>query len=554
MSKIPTKKILLFLARCSPLLFVVGPLFFTNGYLFFTDFVWGPHMALDWTSGSFLMTAVIKGLSFALPLDLIQKFYLTLCLGLALWGGRKIVGLFLKTESLVFVASLFALFNPFTYDRAMYGQFGIVGAFGLLLMGIGFLLEYSEKKQARQILYAGVSFAFAVQFSPHFFFFIAASYLFVFLPFFFADRSGSSNGLKTKLTELAKISALIAVIAVALNANWLIGSFTAKSGIADFVNSGITRQDLVAFQTAGTTGGGALMNVLMMSGFWGKDMLHYADLTRFSDDWGRSFIVLLPLILWGFIVGARSKEKKCRALTIGSAALFVVSVILAAGIRIPVGRELTYFLFDHLPFYKGLRETQKWVSLTVAAYLVFLSLGVRELFATAIVRRNATVMKLFIGAVIVMQAPLLLFGFDRQVPPAQYPSDWAAVDARIVHDSGCSGETLFLPWHLYMQFSWLGRDVANPAPVFFRCPVVSGTDMEWANISDNSQNPQSAAIEKWLTMTGAAALPRTDGLDIRYVILTKEVDWKKYAWLDADPELRLVMKTATLRLYEVKQP
>ena len=570
MYKKAAQKILTFLLRFSPVLFIVAPLFFAKGYLFFTDFVWGPNIALNWFNASFLLNAIIKGLSFAFPVDLIEKFFITLCLGLVLWGGRKVAGLFLKEQWLVFVASLFALFNPFVYDRTMYGQFGIVAAFGLMLLGIGFLLEHLDKKRVRQILFAGISFAFAVQFSPHFFFFIAAFYIFVFLPMFFSvrssvvlaetgvqDRSSTSRRSRTSkwrwmTGEIFKTSLIIAVIALALNANWIIGGVTGKSTIGELVSNGITTQDLVAFQTAGKTGVNALGNVLMMSGFWGKDQFRYADLATIANNWGRSFFLLLPLILWGFIAGLRSKEKKYRYLMIGSAILFVVSVVLAAGIRIPVGRELTYFLFNRLPFYKGLRESQKWVSLVAAIYLIFLSLGLRELFSKKIIQRHAFVMKCFIGAVIVMQAPLLLLGFRGQVKPMQYPSDWYAVNDYIVHNSGCAGNTLFLPWHLYMSFSWIGRIVANPVPSFFECPAVSGTDMEFGDIYDNSESTEGRAIERWLGARGATDLLQNSAWSIRYVILAKETDWKNYVWLDSNPELRLATETPTLEVYKVE--
>jgi hypothetical protein len=547
----------------SPALFIIGPLFFAKGYLFFTDFVWGPHLTYDWTGAVFLTNVVIKGLSLVLSVDLIEKLYITLCLGLVLWGGKKIAGLFLKKQWLVFVASLFALFNPFVYDRAMYGQYGVVGAFGLMLLGIGFLLEYLDKKQTRQILLAGISFAFAVQFAPEFFFFIAAFYLFVFLPMFFAEKHGSSvstdddkknvdGDKRGMLAEIIKISVIIIVIALALNANWLIGSAIGRSGAGGLVSNGITTQDLVAFQTSGKTGGDALADVLMMSGFWGKDQFRYADLTTFANNWGRSFFLLLPIILWGFVAGLRSKEKKYRYLTVGSALLFIVSVVLAAGIRIPVGREVTYFLFNHLPFYKGLRESQKWVSLVTAIYLIFLSSGLWEFFSTKFIQRHAIVMKCFVGAVIVMQAPLLLFGFGRQVVPTSYPSDWYAVNDYIVRDSGCAGTTLFLPWHLYMSFSWLGKIVVNPAPSFFECPVVSGSDMEWGGIYDNSESPEGRAIEQWLSTGGATDLLRNGAFNVRYVILAKELDWGSYAGMNSNPELKLVMETPMLKVYKVE--
>jgi hypothetical protein len=345
----------------------------------------------------------------------------------------------------------------------------------------------------------------------------------------------------------------LVAIAFVLNANWIVGGVTGTSGLGKFVNTGITQQDLVAFQTSGKTGADALGNVLMMSGFWGKDQFRYADLTTIADNWGRSFFLLLPLILWGFVAVLRSKEKKYRAMTIGAGALFAVSVVLATGIRIPIGSQITYFLFNHLTFYKGLRETQKWVSVTTMIYLIFLSVGVRELFTTKIVQRNAFIMKCLVGAVIVMEAPLLLFGFGGQVKPVQYPSDWYTVNNYIVQDSGCSGSILFFPWHEYMSFSWIGAIIANPAPSFFQCPVISGTDMEWGgNIIGASEDPEGQAVEQWLAAGGATDL--LHAYNIHYVVLAKELDWQSYIGMGTNPELQPVMETATLVVYKVKEP
>jgi hypothetical protein len=553
------KKTFLLLGHFSPVLFIAGPLFFTKGYVFFMDLVWGPHAAYNWgtsTNQLFLLNVVDKALSFALSADLIEKLYITLCFGLVLWGGRKIAGLFLKDQWLIFIASLFVLFNPFIYDRAMFGQYMVVAAFGLMLLGVGFLLEYAEKRQARQILFAGLGFAFAIQCSPQFLFFIAAFYFFVFLPGFFIETRGGAGGVRSSVTikilDATKISMVIIVIAFVLNANWIVGGAMGTSALGQFVSNGISRQDLIAFQTSGKTGGGALANVLMMSGFWAKNQSRYIDLTTLVY-WGWSFFLLLPFIIWGFVTGLRAKEKKYRAMTIGAGLLFLTSVVLATGIRIPIGRGITYFLFYHFPFYKGLRETQKWVSVTVAIYLVFLSVGLREFFATKIIKRRALILEMIVAVIIVMQAPLLLWSFGGQVKPVPYPSDWYTVNDYIVKDSGCSGNTLFFPWHMYMRFSWIGRVVADPAPSFFQCPILGGTDVEWGGIYDNSQNPEGEAVERWLETGERTDLLQNGAFNIRYIILTKEVDWRRYVELNDNPALRLVMETATLRVYKVEQ-
>jgi hypothetical protein len=139
------------------------------------------------------------------------------------------------------------------------------------------------------------------------------------------------------------------------------------------------------------------------------------------------------------------------------------------------------------------------------------------------------------------------------VKPVQYPSDWYAVNSYIVRDDpGCSGNVLFFPWHLYMSFGWLGSIIANPAPSFFQCPVVSGTDMEFGGIYDNSESAVGRAVVAWLNSgNGATDLLHNSAYNIRYIVLAKELDWQSYLGMGTNPELQPVMETATLVVYKV---
>ncbi|MDO8737078.1 MAG: hypothetical protein Q7K29_08390, partial [Thermoleophilia bacterium] len=388
----------------------------------------------------------------------------------------------------------------------------------------------------------------------HFLFFIGAVGILVFLPLYFLKHTADAaqDAVKNKIIDLLKIICIIGVFTLVINANWIAANLTGQSRDGGMVSAGITRDDLVAFQTSGKTSMDVLRNVVMMSGFWGKDQFRYLDLTSVKDNWGRSFLFLLPLILWGIMAAWRAKGQR-RVLSISLIVLFLIAVILAAGIRIPIGKEISNFLFDHLPLYKGLREPQKWVSVIVLVYLIFLSLGMKELFLRKIVIRHDVLMKIIAGAIIISNAPFMLFGFAGQMKPKSYPKDWSEVNTFIVEDSQCDGKILFLPWHLYMKFSWTNKVSANPAPVFFECPVISGSNMEWGGIYDNSQNVVGRAVEGWLGSKGKTDLLQNDAYGIKYVILAKEADWKKYEGIEQNPELERVKETPGFLVYRVKK-
>ena len=106
---------------------------------------------------------------------------------------------------------------------------------------------------------------------------------------------------------------------------------------------------------------------------------------------------------------------------------------------------------------------------------------------------------------------------------------------------------------MYMSFNWVGNLVANPAKYFFSCPVIQGTNMEWGGIYDNSADATGQKIEDWLYNKKDIDYLNNNDLNIKYIILAKEVDWQNYFWLDEIPGLRFEKETENLRLYKINQ-
>ena len=569
-----------FLPYLLVVLAITLPWFFSSGYLFFTDFVFGPNINLDWRNGPIAYNIFISVFSLFFSPDFLEKFFIAAVLFTALLGGGKIAQNFTDDKLLIFIVSLFALFNPFVYDRLMYGQGWMVLAFGFLCFAVGYLINNQKRNH---ILLAGLFSGLAISFSSQFLFFVGLIYLLFLALIYFQKKEIESK-------EIFKNVAISFLIIFILNLSLALGAFLKDDGVSKFVQLGIQKQDLIVFQTAGKTGGEALKNVLMMSGFWGKEQYRYIDLTKFKENWGRSFYLLLPLILWGVFIAfkngkskfqisnvksnpkskaqisnqtqnqnynAKVKNLNLRHLAIGLIIVYIIAVVLAVGIRLPIAREITYWLFDNIPFYKGLRETQKWAALIVLVYAVFLAIGVRELFSKKIIQNNAFINKMFLSGIIIMQTPLLLWGLGGQVKPIQYPNDWREINEFIklesykVESKKCDDKILFLPWHMYMSFKWIGAIVANPANRFFDCPVISGTNMEFGGIYDNSQSKEGRAVQLWLASRGRTDFLTAGSFGVKYIILAKEVDWQNYLWLNFNPQVKLIKETEMIILYEV---
>lgn len=542
------------------ILAIITPWFLKPGYLFMTDMVWGPKISLDWTGSWFLFNLLVKSLSFVLPIDFLEKIFISGIFLLILLGGRLLVKAILEyndpsaapSRGLIFVLSLFALFNPFVYDRALYGQFGVILSYGCLLFVAAYLLRAYRTLDFKNFYPAAIFTALALMFSVHFIFLLAPFYLLFIIGLIEKRREIKPIGSARNFWLAALFSVLIVLV---LNANWLFAIAFKASPLTNFVEQGITTQDLAAFATAGKTPAETFSNVLLMSGFWGKDQYRYFDLT-IAPGWQRGFILLAPLILFGLYLSFRRRSRPAKIFSASLLVIFAAAVVLAVGIKSPLTNGLTLFLYNHFPLYKGLREPQKWVAVLIPIYLFYLTLGAARLSRAKIIRENRLTSGFILAAIIVMQASYLFWGFNRQASPTAYPADWYEANQLLVNRSpqsyGCADRVLFLPWHLYLSFNWVGKIVANPASAFFTCPVLSGTDMEWGGIYDNSQSPDGAAVASWLAAQGKTGVPILSGPPIRYIILAKEVDFASYSWLNSLSYVKLLLETKTLLVYEIK--
>lgn len=545
---------------------IAAPWFIRPGYLFFTDNVWGPNLILNWTSSWFLFKFLIRILSFIFPIYFLEKVFIVGVIVLILLGGRRLVNTILEycgsqeesgnqspvSQGLIFILSLFVLFNPFVYDRALYGQFGVLVAYGCLLFVSAYLFRSWQSLDFKYLVQAAMFSAIALLFSVHFIFLLIPFYLLFLIGLFLKRRAIKED---KKIKKLGLILIFSVSIILVINANWLIALAVKASPLANFIEQGITSRDLVAFQTVGKNGPETLANVLLMSGFWGKEQSRYLDLTDLSG-WQRSFILLAPLIFYGLYLSVKRLGHEARLFSFSLILIFTLAVFLAIGIKSLPTRGLTSFLYDHLPLYKGLREPQKWVALIIPIYLFYLTLGARRLMRTKIIVNNLLLSGFILGTIIIMQAPSLLWGFNRQVVPTSYPQDWHDVNSLLVNRSdqscGRSDRILFLPWHMYMSFNWARKIIANPAQTFFACPVLSGTNMEWGGIYDNSRNSDSAIIANWINDKGRSGPPPISGSPIRYIILAKELDFISYLWLNDRPYAKPLLETMTLLVYEIK--
>jgi hypothetical protein len=144
-----------------------------------------------------------------------------------------------------------------------------------------------------------------------------------------------------------------------------------------------------------------------------------------------------------------------------------------------------------------------------------------------------------------------LFGFAGQIRNLDYPSEWYEIRASIDQDAS-DYRILILPWHLYMHQSWVGRKIANPAPSFFDKPFLAGENMEWGGIETQSTNPEQFYVQLLLNNRirvkdfGNLLAP----LNIKYIVLLKELDYREYDFLYNQTDLSVVNENEMVTLFE----
>jgi len=544
------------------IVFIVFPIFFKSGYILLTDYVLANYSGFN-PSNFYIFTFLLDLLSKIFSMDFISRLFVFIPLLLSIFGAKSIVQNFVSNKWIVFIVSLFGLINPFVYDRIMYGQIGIVIAYGFLMLGTGFLFKIllSNKTETnhnhiviKNIVFSAIFFGLSVAFAFHFVFF-SGLILLSFLILFIIN--------KTLDKKILIISSLIIIFILTIFNINIITQALSKSGVtSNFVQNSITTSDLKAFATSGNYGGQAFWNVLSMSGFWGKDQLRYTDLTKNGFIWNISFIVIFSITIYGFVKSFNYfwKEKNIKKASSVFGIMFLIALILAIGIKAPITKQISEFLFNYFPFYKGLREPQKWVSVLNIVYIVFISIGVEKLLEHKVLKDkyNKMAFLLIIFFIIVLRAPLMLFAFNGQLDTKVYPKDWYEIDNLISKESNCEYNTLFLPWHMYMNFRFVNEKdvnrgiIANPAHVFFKCNTIIGTNMEWGGIYDNSGDPVGDdLLNNFLKKNGIGSEDVLKRHNIKYIILAKEVDYNSYLSLQSLTYLQLEKETANLYLFKV---
>ncbi len=515
--------------------------FLSNKYLFLLDLnpILNSYRVLEPFYGKY--TPVSGGLpvnliSAIIPAELFQKIMLILILFLSGYSMYNLASKFTSSKTAQFYAGLLYMLNPYTYIRIVVGHWLILLAYAILPLAVKYFIELLDKKDLKSTIKA-VLITTLVAFNAHTLFitFLILSILFLFRLY------------KDKSINLIKPIAIAFALFIALNTYWLIPLFTAQK---ETILSHISSEDLAVFAPR-IESVSALFTLASMHGFWRPGYIYAKDFLPF---WWILFVFILFLAVHGFV--SYYRHERLGIYVKAFAVIWLVGLILAAGIRSPFA-DFFKFLFDHIPLMKGMRDTHKFVTMLCLSYSCLGALGLAE------IEKSLENKKLLKKAVIlaILLVPLIYSftffnGFAGQIKPTDYPNDWYKVNEFLNKDKD-DFRVLFFPWHLYMDFHWVpnkDKRIANLAPLFFDKEIISAKNIEVPGIYRQMYTPYQVYIDYLLSkrneITNFGELVSI--LGVKYILLTKEVDYKNYFFLFNQTDLELVMETEKFYVFKNK--
>lgn len=512
-----------------------------SGFILTMDMIFVPELQLPEAIGSsYPLRALLAILDKVLPADVIQKLLLFGIMMLMGTGAHRLTDSLAnpKEKAAAYLTGALYMINPYTYSRFMAGQYSVLFGYALLPFFVRALLDFLKKPGRGTTSMLALWVVLISIVSIHTLGLVAIMTLLGLCLSVWRQRRD-----KTYIRQLATHVLISMVLILTACAYWLVPLVAGNGQAAEAIGR-YGSGDIHAFQTVGGNAIGQAGNVIRLQGFWAEARGLYVLPQERLPSWGLTVLILWILVIVGGVsFWRRGHKAEVALLGIGA----ITSVALSIG-------TASRWLSEHLPFFSGYREPHKFVGLVALAYAVCAGPGAITVWRRLGNRFGETVASAMAGlsmALPLALTPTMFWGFNGQLAPRQYPTDWFVVNEQLNQDAA-DFSTLFLPWHQYMPFRFTDMTIiANPAEKFFDKPVLISDDPEFEGASPATSDPDIRRIGRLLDeQTYPAGMARQlTGLNIKYVILAKESDYDNYNYLDTGPGLRLMYEGDTLKLY-----
>lgn len=493
------------------------------GYVLTLDMVFGPAAAMPSLEGiaaaGFPVSYLIYALQFALSGWIVEKalllslFFLLFYLPLRCYPFRN------ENGEAYFAALIFAI-NPFVYERFLAGHWRILFAYALLFPLASCLARFYRERSWSAILSAAAWLVGIGLFSLHLFVMgVVVVALFTLAGTVQMLSQGGYESLRHFMTRIVAMALIVGAVSL----YWIIPAIVNANVVGTF-----TPAHWKAFKTASDPFLGTIGNVAALYGFWGEHEMLSTYFVWPKDGvllWWFSGAMLAAILLCGLWRGSRDRSTRFAAFWL--IGIGILSLIFSAGIGDNVFAPFNLWLFEHIPFWQGFRDSQKWSAVLTLTYALFCGIGAGYVLQKIAKARLRVLVLALLCTVPLLYTPNLLFGFNRQLQPVWYPATWAEANEILKDDPAC--KAIFLPWHLYYALSF-NHDLitANTAPHFFDCEIISGNGAELGGIESRGiYGADYDALEVAVTqndpMKNESALETLRAQSITHVIFTDDL-------------------------------
>jgi hypothetical protein len=519
---------------------------FRPGYLLALDLSWTPNIPVQGiTNNYFLLFLVLHLIKYVVASQLIEKFLLFGILWLAASGMHRLVKTWGTSETWAcYFAGILYLFSPFAYSRFLAGQYLILLAYALIPWFVAALWNFLTipdiRSSARLLLW---TLAVSI---------VDLHSIFVMALLSVVSVVGFIVTGKIEIRPLLKWGSSLILAWIVLSSYWLLPLLFGTSSTATWIQS-FNTQMVRAFETVGDPRYGLLFNAAAMYGFWVDRLGHYILPKSDVGIWPILAILFIVLAFIGLVAERR------RVFTWILSITGLVAFVLGVGAAYPPFAHIFYFLFNHVPFFKGDRESEVFIGLLVMTYCFLGAIGASWIanFAKRRLRGGTgeviggILLPLVIMISPIVYNPIEMWGFEGQLKPTNYPSDWYAVNSQLDSDKS-NFQVLFLPWHMYLSFSFTSDVIYNPATSFFDKPTIQGNDIQIAGVYTEFNTPTSLYVNNHILPVGPSVHNigvNLDHLNIKYVVVAKNFDVGQYDWLNKQTDLTRIDNTKNLLVY-----
>jgi hypothetical protein len=527
---------------------VMGPLL-KSGYILSLDMPFGPNESYtayfygfpNWlgASASAPLSLFFPVLSHFVPVWLLEKLILFSLLFLTGLGAHKLIS---HAGWGSYFAGILYMINPFTYVRFASGQWGILWNYAFFPFAVKAFLDLLEQRTMKNLLLV-VLFSTLVGIAQLHGLFL----LFIILLILFITRIIKESDRQPKM-NICKFVLLACAMFLTLNIYWILPVF---SGEANYLNQ-LGDASFNYFAAQGTSR--TLFDIASIHGFWRAGYIYVWDILPF---WQILFVLILFLVVYGFI--SRFQDKSGRWQIVAFSIVGIAGFVMAAAPALNQMRPFFESLWEHVPIMRSLRDSHRYVALLCLAYALLGGSGVHELsLILAEQKRKSLNIAVTTALCVAVLLPCAytpnIFGLYGQIKTTDYPQTWYEVNDYL-NQSNQDYYVLFLPWHQYMDYSWLpndDRDVGDLAEHFFDKPVIAGDNIEITGEYSQSTNPISKYVEFLLSKgneldnLGELLAP----LNVKYVILVDEADYRSYDYLYKQGDLSIALSQPGITLFK----